>query len=122
MPKSAAARIKPDATVPASHDHRRHPRYTVQYQLRYSVKVSGKTVRGGGMLVDVSQEGCGIQGSVPVKQGDRLTLEINVGKNTLALRLEGVVVMWASGSRFGVKSDECCKILSQLNLLPAHPQ
>lgn len=120
MPKSAAARVPSAESVPAAHEHRRHPRYTVQYRLRYSANVDGEAVQGGGMLVDVSQEGCGIQGSVPVKQGDRLTLEITVGSSARAFRIEGVVVMWASGSRFGVKSDECWKILSQLDLLPTH--
>ncbi len=119
MPRQAVAQVEPVSTT---NEHRRHPRYTVQYQLRYSAKIGGKTVRGGGTLIDVSAEGCGIQGSCPVRQGDRLALEIQVPKNKVVLRLEGVTVMWASGSRFGVKSDECCKILAQLNLLPSHSQ
>lgn len=70
------------------------------------------------MLVDVSISGCGIQGSCPVKQGAALVVEIQVPKTKMALRLEGVRVMWASGSRFGVTSEECAKIVSQLELLP----
>lgn len=122
MSRQTAARIIPPGAAPAESEQRRHPRYAVQYGLRYEAKAAGKTIRGAGMLVDVSMEGCGIQGSCPVKQGDRLTLEIQVSRSKIALRLDGVIVMWASGSRFGVKSEECCKLVSQLDLIPSVPR
>ncbi|GKS60367.1 hypothetical protein YTPLAS18_38940 [Nitrospira sp.] len=118
MTQHAAARAEPPQQAKDPVDQRRHPRIAVQYRLRYSTKVSGKTIRGEGMLVDVSISGCGIQGSCPVKQGAALVVEIQVPKTKMALRLEGVRVMWASGSRFGVTSEECAKIVSQLELLP----
>ncbi len=118
MSRQAMARITPQATAPSEGEQRRHPRYSVQYALRYAAKVGGKTIRGAGMLVDVSMEGCGIQGSCPVKQGDRLIIELQIPKSKVVLRLEGVTVMWASGSRFGVKSEECSKLVSQLDLVP----
>ncbi|MFO0775219.1 MAG: PilZ domain-containing protein [Nitrospiraceae bacterium] len=116
MANQSAAQPEPVVPVASTCEHRRHPRYTVHYNLRYTAKVNGKTIRGGGTLIDVSVEGCGIQGSAAVKQGDRLALEISLRKVTLLLK--DVVVMWASGSRFGVKSVECSKLVLQLELLP----
>jgi hypothetical protein len=102
-------------------EQRRHTRYPVQYRLCNKAKIKGKTVRGEGMLVDVSLEGCGIQGSCPVKQGECLSMEIHLPLSKVALRLTNVMIMWASGSRFGVKSVECSKIVPQLGLLPPGP-
>lgn len=118
MTERAAPRAEPSRSAQSAVDQRRHPRFAVQYRLRYSTKVNGKTIRGEGLLVDVSMSGCGIQGSCPVKQGAALVMEIQIPKTKMALRLEGVQVMWASGSRFGVASEECAKIVSQLELLP----
>ena len=118
MTRHAAARAEAPRPAQGTVDQRRHPRFSVQYRLRYSTRVGGKTIRGEGMLVDVSLSGCGIQGSCPVRQGDALVLEILIPKTKMALRLEGVRVMWASGSRFGVTSEECAMMVSQLELLP----
>ena len=119
MARQDAVRAPIPHSATGSAEQRRHPRYEVQYRLRYSATIGGKTIRGEGMLVDVSVSGCGIQGSCPVKQGDALVLEIQVPSTKTAHRLEGVRVMWASGSRFGVTSEECAKIVSQLELLPS---
>ncbi len=115
-PAAAQRSFPQDAQGPSQ--QRRHPRYTVLYRLRYSTKLGGKTVGGEGMLVDVSLSSCGIQGSRPVKPGDALTLEIQIPKSKVGVRLDGMRVMWASGFRFGVTSEECETIVSQLRLLP----
>ena len=118
MTRHAVVRAEAPRPEPGTVEQRRHPRFSVQYRLRYSTTLGGKTIRGEGMVVDLSLSGCGIQGSCPVKAGDALILEIQIPKTKMTSRVEGVRVMWASGSRFGVMSEECAKIVSQLDLLP----
>ncbi len=122
MARQAAARVQVVSEVANTNEQRRHTRYVVSYGLRYRLKVGGKTVSGAGMLVDISVEGCGIQGSCPVKQGDLITIDIQLPNNKMALRLKDVPVMWASGSRFGVKSEECSKVVSHLGLVQSAPR
>ncbi len=122
MARQAPARVPVVAEVANTNEQRRHTRYVVHYGLRYRLKVGGKAISGVGMLVDVSVEGCGIQGSCPVKQGDLVTIEIQLPNSKVALGLKDVPVMWASGSRFGVKSEECSKIVTQLGLIQSLPR
>lgn len=122
MARQTAAHVQVGSEVASTNEQRRHTRYVVHYGLRYRLKVGGKTVSGVGMLVDISVEGCGIQGSCPVRQGDLVTIEIQVPSSKVALELKDVPVMWASGSRFGVKSEECGKFVSQLGLVQSTPR
>lgn len=118
MPRRATAQTSQQNIIPTGAEKRRHLRYPVQYRLRYTGKIGSRYVRGEGVLVDVSLEGCGIQGSCPVEQGHELTLQIDLPLKKLAVTLNRAVVRWASGGRFGIESPECSRLAAQLGLLP----
>ena len=118
MPRKATVQAAQENIIPPGAEKRRHLRFPVQYRLRYAGKIGSRYVRGEGVLVDVSLEGCGIQGSCPVEQGHELTLQIDLPQRKLAMTLNRAVVRWASGGRFGIESPECSRLAAQLELLP----
>lgn len=118
MPRKSTAQALHQDMTPVGEEKRRHLRYAVQYRLRYTGKIGSRYVRGEGVLVDVSLEGCGIQGSCPVERGQQLILQIDLPQKKLAMTLEHAIVRWASGGRFGIESPECSRLAAQLGLLP----
>ncbi|MGE3151420.1 MAG: PilZ domain-containing protein [Nitrospiraceae bacterium] len=119
MPRKATAQASQQNIISIGAEKRRNLRYPVQYRLRYTGKIGSRHVRGEGVLVDVSLEGCGIQGSCPVEQGHLLTLQIDLPQKNLVMTLEHAIVRWASGGRFGIESPECSRLAAQLGLVPA---
>ena len=118
MPRKAMAQASQQDLISIGAEKRRHLRYPVQYRLRYTGKIGSRYVRGEGVLVDVSLEGCGIQGSCPVERGHQLTLQLDLPQEKLAMTLERAIVRWASGGRYGIESPECSRLAAQLGLLP----
>jgi hypothetical protein len=118
MPRKSMAHALQQDSIPTGAEKRRHLRYPVEYRLRYTGKIGSRDVCGEGVLVDVSLEGCGIQGSCPVERGDQLNLQIDLPQKKLAMTMEYAIVRWASGGRFGIESPECSRLAAQLGLLP----
>lgn len=56
---------------------------------------------GGGMVVDVSLEGCRIQSAVPMQKGDYVQIRIDLIGDTLTGDL--AVVRWSRKNEFGVE-------------------
>ena len=56
---------------------------------------------GGGMVVDVSSEGCRIRSAIPMRQGDYVRIRIDLIGETLTGDL--AVVHWSSKEEFGVE-------------------
>jgi hypothetical protein len=99
MPRKITAQAAKQDIVPVGAEKRRHLRYPVRYRLLYTGVIGDRHVRGEGVLVDVSLEGCGIQGSCSVERGHRLTVQIDIPQKKLTMTLEHAIVRWASGGR-----------------------
>jgi hypothetical protein len=56
---------------------------------------------GGGMVVDVSLEGCRIQSAVPMQKGDYVQIRIDLIGDTLTGNL--AVVRWSRKDEFGME-------------------
>jgi len=80
------------------------PRVPVLCRLTYSGVSEGTLIVGEGGVVDLSQEGCGIQGNRSVRTGMLLTLCMYFIDSERPIILEEVRVVWVEGERFGVQS------------------
>ena len=58
---------------------------------------------GEGWVIDLSMRGCLVEGSVPVKAGDRLQLRLCLPDSHPSICVSVAVVQWAQGRRFGVE-------------------
>ena len=79
---------------------------------------------GGGLVVDVSLEGCRIRSAVPMHKGDYVRIRINLIGETLTGDL--AVVRWSRKEEFGVElirmaSDQQARLHGFLNLFNPTP-
>ena len=79
---------------------------------------------GGGLVVDVSLEGCRIRSMVPMQKGDYVRIQINLIGDTLTGDL--AVVRWSRKEEFGVElirmaSDQQVRLHGFLNLFNPTP-
>ena len=79
---------------------------------------------GGGMVVDVSLEGCRIQSAVPMHKGDYVRVRIDLIEETLTGDL--AVVRWSRKKEFGVElirmaPDQQARLRGFLNLFSPTP-
>jgi PilZ domain-containing protein len=97
-------RVQP-ASRTAELDRRNTHRVALKAGVTYVVEGGGGDRSSGanGQLIELSREGCRIEGSHPVVAGDSLTLSIKFSDGHPALSLSGVKVCWIEGYKFGVK-------------------
>ena len=79
---------------------------------------------GGGLVIDVSLEGCRIRSAVPMRKGNYIQIRIDLIGETLAGNL--AVVRWATKEECGVElirvaSDQQARLRGFLNLFNATP-
>jgi hypothetical protein len=79
---------------------------------------------GGGLVVDVSLEGCRIRSAVPLHQGDYVRIRIDLIGDTLTGDL--AVVRWSRKKEFGVElirlaPDQQARLRGFLNLFTSTP-
>jgi hypothetical protein len=79
---------------------------------------------GGGLVVDVSLEGCRIRSAVPMYKGDYVRIRIDLIGETLTGDL--AVVRWSRKKEFGVElirmaSDQQARLRGFLNLFSHTP-
>jgi len=79
---------------------------------------------GGGLVVDVSLEGCRIRSAVPMHKGDYVRVRIDLIGETLTGDL--AVVRWSKKKEFGVElirlaSDQQARLRGFLNLFSPTP-
>ena len=82
---------------------RRSPRVPVHCRLTYSGVSEGTIIVGEGAAVDLSQEGCAIQGNQSVKIGMLSTLSLDFFDSERPIIIEKVRVVWVKGERFGTE-------------------
>src|SRR5206468_7839733 len=78
----------------------------------------------GGMVIDVSSEGCRIRSVVPMRQGDYVRIRIDLIGETLTGDL--AVVHWSSKEEFGVElirmaPDQQARLREFLNQFSTNP-
>jgi c-di-GMP-binding flagellar brake protein YcgR len=81
-------------------DHRKDPRFPVQFRSSFS---SANIISGIGVLSDLSSRGCRIFSSTAVKPGTALELRIEVAESEPPLQIKQAVVRWARDGNFGVE-------------------
>ena len=79
---------------------------------------------GGGLVLDVSLEGCRIQSAVPMQKGDYVRIRIDLVGDTLTGDL--AVVRWSRKDEFGVElirmaPDQQARLREFLNLFSPTP-
>jgi len=79
---------------------------------------------GGGLVVDVSLEGCRIRSAVPMPKGDYVRIRIDLVGETLSGDL--AVVRWSRKEEFGVElirmaSDQQARLRGFLHLFSTTP-
>jgi len=79
---------------------------------------------GGGLVVDVSLEGCRIRSAVPMQKGNYVRIRMDLIGETLTGDL--AVVRWSKQEEFGVElirmaSDEQARLHGFLNLFSGPP-
>ena len=79
---------------------------------------------GGGLVIDVSLEGCRIRSAVPMHKGNYIQIRIDLIGETLTGDL--AVVRWSTKEEFGVElirmaSDQQARLRGFLNLFSTPP-
>lgn len=81
-------------------EHRKHPRFPVQFRSSFS---SANVVSGEGNLGDLSIRGCRIYSLVEVKPGTALQLRIEVSDEEPPIQVTQAIVRWHRDSSFGLE-------------------
>jgi hypothetical protein len=100
-------------------EKRKCPRFPVMLPTVFSGERAG-----GGLVVDVSLEGCRIQSVLPMRKGDYIRMRIDLIGETLAGDL--AVVRWSKQGEFGVElirmaPDQQARLHGFLNLFSGTP-
>ncbi len=78
-------------------------RKEVRYSVDLPVSFSGNQVAGGGVLTNLSAEGCAIVSEEPVLPQAFLALRVQLPGQYAPLKVEVGEVRWSSGMGFGVE-------------------
>lgn len=90
--------------VPAARSRRQQSRVPMTFALMYSAQdARGGVLMGDGSVTDLSSNGLGIRGNVPVKVGTELTLFLYLPDGQDPLFVMEAKVAWSTGHRFGVE-------------------
>jgi PilZ domain-containing protein len=101
-------------------EKRKCPRFPVMLPTVFSGERAG-----GGLVVDVSLEGCRIRSAVPMPKGNYVQIRIDLIGDTLTGDL--AVVRWSRKKEFGVElirmaSDQQARLRGFLDLFSATPR
>lgn len=80
-------------------EQRRQPRL----ETNLPVTFSGEQVRGAGVVLNLSEQGCLIESDVQPAQGSYLHLTLTLPDQRPPLRVECASVRWVAGRRFGLR-------------------
>ncbi|MBX3238055.1 MAG: PilZ domain-containing protein [Nitrospiraceae bacterium] len=104
-------------------DHRRHPRFAVQFRSSFS---SANLVGGEGSLLDLSLRGCRIFSTTAVLPGTTLQLQVHLSENAPPLTIDQGIVRWCRDKHFGLefstlKPDEWARLQQTVKVLEQQP-
>jgi len=80
---------------------RQAPRSLLQCQAYFS----GINVQGGGVLRNLSIEGCQIDGGVAVRPVTKLSLVLALPNGSPPVVVDRSIVVWSDGNRFGLRHE-----------------
>jgi PilZ domain len=80
---------------------RRHSRYPVRWPVIYR----SAEFLAEGTVVDLSHIGWRVAGSMPVRPGMHLDLEVAVPQRSEPVRVERATVLWVNGCEFAIEVD-----------------
>lgn len=80
-------------------DRRKCQRFEVQLPASFS----GNDEAGGGLVTNLSKDGCGVVSEEPVLSATFLALRIQLPGRHFPLRVEAAEVRWTSGAGFGLE-------------------
>ena len=92
--------------VRGSIERRKLLRTTVSFGLMYSGVCGEDVLIGDGSVVDLSENGLGIRGDVPVQAGMELTLFLYLPEREEPLFILEGKVAWSTSALFGVVLDD----------------
>ena len=81
-------------------EHRKHPRFPVQFRSSFS---SANIVSGEGNLGDLSIRGCRVFSLTEVKPGTTLQLRVEVSDDEPPIQVSQAIVRWYRDSSFGLE-------------------
>jgi hypothetical protein len=83
-------------------DQRTNLRFHAQFRSSFS---SVALVGGEGSLLDLSVQGCRIEGSIDVKPGAALEVRIEVSEREPPIQIQAAVVRWSREGQFGLEFE-----------------
>ena len=73
--------------------------------LHCEVYFSGINVQGGGVIQNLSLEGCQIDGGVAVRPATKLSLVLALPNGSPPVVVDRTIVVWSDGNRFGLRHE-----------------
>ncbi len=80
-------------------EQRKHQRFDFQLPVSFS----GGDAAGGGLITNLSTEGCAIVSKEPVRPTTFLALRLRLPEHSSSLRVEAAEVRWANARGFGLR-------------------
>ena len=81
------------------------PRHTRRSLLHCQVYFSGIDVQGGGVIRDLSLEGCQIDSGVAMRPATKLSLVLALPNGDPPVVVDRSIVVWSDGNRFGLQHE-----------------
>ncbi len=104
---------------------RRHPRFPIHCPITF---VGANQTLRGGHVVNFSLAGCAVESEESVREGDYLSLMVQVPDQGPPTGIYKAQVRWARGKKFGVQflrmppgtQERVCEYISSLESTPSH--
>ncbi len=101
-------------------------RSSTRAAVTYPVRLSSDSIRGEGMVVNLSIPGCAIETDLPIQPGEYLELQVMAPDQARPLAVELAKVRWATRQKVGiefirVRRDEQRRIQQLIRPLLADP-
>ena len=80
-------------------------RQTPRSLLHCQAYFSGINVQGGGVIQNLSLEGCQIDGGVAVRPATKLSLVLALPNGSPPVVVDRSIVVWSDGNRFGLRHE-----------------
>lgn len=74
-----------------------------RFDFQLPVSFSGSGAAGGGLITNLSTEGCAIESKEPVHPTTFLALSLRLPEHSSSVRVESAEVRWANARGFGLR-------------------
>lgn len=95
-----------------------------RFEFKLPVSFSGGDAAGGGLITNLSADGCAIESKEPVHPATYLALRLRLPEQSTSLRVDAAEVRWANATGFGVRfirlrAEEQARLHQFIKLLEA---